>query len=171
MTAHRPIVVGVAPGQVDSIASVAVDLATRFDHELVCVAVDPSRYTTVDDAEHSVSRPIDPDSYGRTDPLDPDLVAHVRDLAAPAAVTVRFEIADGDPASELARVAAEVDAALIVVGTHEASFRQTVKEFVGGSVATHLVHHQHRPVVVVPLTPVGLDHSLPWDTKGIQPST
>lgn len=171
MTAHRPVVVGVAPGQGDFVASVAVDLAARFDHELVCVAVDPSRYTTVDDSGHSVSQPIDPDSYRRADPFDPDLAMHMRELAAPVDVAVRFEIADGDPASELARVADDVDAALIVVGTHEASFRQTVKEFVGGSVATHLAHHQHRPVVVVPLTPVDFDHSLPWDTKGIQPHT
>ena len=60
----------------------------------------------------------------------------------------------GDPAWALARLADEVDARYIVVGTREAGIRGSIREFFNGSVAVHLAHRQHRPVIVVPLAPV-----------------
>lgn len=51
---------------------------------------------------------------------------------------------------------------MIVVGTRPAGFRGTVHEFLSGSVAAQLAHHQRRPVVVVPLRPVGIDEPPPW---------
>ena len=66
-------------------------------------------------------------------------------------------------ARALAAVAEDHDAGLIIVGTH--SGRQRITEFFNGSVAARLAHQQHRPVVVVPSNPVGLDDPLPWEAS------
>jgi hypothetical protein len=39
-----------------------------------------------------------------------------------------------------------------------------MQEFFGGSVAVHLAHRQHRPVVVIPLAPVAFRDELPWES-------
>ncbi|MFV0285321.1 MAG: universal stress protein, partial [Demequina sp.] len=72
----------------------------------------------------------------------------------------------GLPSQQLADVADEVDAVLIVVGTREPGLRGTLHEFFSGSVAAQLSHRQHRPVLVVPLAPVGPDGELPWEDAG-----
>jgi len=69
----------------------------------------------------------------------------------------------GDPGRALGRLAEAVNARYIVVGTREASVRETLREFFQGSVASHLAHRQHRPVLVVPLNPVAGDQTLPWE--------
>jgi nucleotide-binding universal stress UspA family protein len=69
----------------------------------------------------------------------------------------------GDPAWALARLADEMDARYIVVGTREAGLRGSLREFFNGSVAVHLAHRQHRPVIVVPLAPVSGSQALPWE--------
>ena len=51
----------------------------------------------------------------------------------------------GDPASEIVRIADEVDACAIVVGTHHHS---ALSRFFGGDVAASVVRHAHRDVVV-----------------------
>lgn len=62
-----------------------------------------------------------------------------------------LRILAGDPSRALARVAEEVDAPLIVVGTHQAGFGHAVEEWLSGSVAVQLTRAQHRSVVVVPI--------------------
>ena len=57
----------------------------------------------------------------------------------------------------------ELDARYIVVGTREAGLRGSVREFFNGSVAVHLAHRQHRPVIVVPLAPIEGGEKLPWE--------
>jgi hypothetical protein len=37
-----------------------------------------------------------------------------------------------------------------------------MREFFTGSVAVQLAHHQHRPVLMIPLDPTGPDAPLPW---------
>lgn len=62
-----------------------------------------------------------------------------------------LRILAGDPSRALARVAEEVDAPLIVVGTHQSGFGHAVEEWLSGSVAVQLTRAQHRSVVVVPI--------------------
>ncbi|WP_284328799.1 hypothetical protein [Demequina litorisediminis] len=50
-----------------------------------------------------------------------------------------------------------------MVGTREPGLRGTLHEFFSGSVAAQLSHRQHRPVLVVPLAPVGPEGELPWE--------
>lgn len=165
MSRHKThIVVGVIAGQPAAVVATAATFAEHFNAELVCVFVDGARY------------PIDrrPDGSVVSLSINPDLADEVVEVFSPsmrAAVAAVLEDRDvswsvralaGGPAQELARVADELDAAMIVLGTHEAGARGSVHEFFNGSVAAQLAHRQHRPVVVVPLDPVG-DAELPWN--------
>lgn len=116
--------------------------------ELVCVWVDEA---SVGSGGFSVS--VDPDivmaddAYG-ADPLHA-LERSMRDVGLPWS-TVR---AAGDPARELARVAGEVGAAMIILGAPRPGLRGWATRLVAGTVAGRLVHDQPRPVVVLPSAP------------------
>jgi nucleotide-binding universal stress UspA family protein len=62
-----------------------------------------------------------------------------------------FRYLAGRPDRALTHLARVVDAALIVVGTRAHGGGARMREFFEGSVAVHLAHHQHRPVLTVPL--------------------
>lgn len=157
------ILVGVNHGQSDVVLQHAVRLARAFDAELVCAHVDVGRYVVEERPDGGVvSRPLDPDLPELSDSdFDPALAEHVRGLVAPLDVTFR-ELA-GDRAYALTRLADICGAEMIVVGTRRRGVRSTLKEFFGGSVAAQLAHSQPRPVVVVPVAPVGPDAPLPWE--------
>lgn len=161
------VVVGVFPGQHEAVVGAAARLARQFDAEVVCAWVDPSRYPVARQSDgRVVAAPIDPDSGGETvqefDPALRDRLARVLD-AAPVAWSVRALA--GSPAKELARLADDLEAALIVVGTRDPGLAASVREFFSGSVAAQLAHRQHRPVVVIPLDPVGVVADLPWEGR------
>ncbi|MDM4763669.1 universal stress protein [Galbitalea sp. SE-J8] len=162
-TAH--VVVGVVPGQPDAVIETAATFAERFHADLVCAWVDVGRYaigTGLDGAVVSLS--IDPDlADGMPEVFDPALRESIAATLDKRGVAWSTRALAGSPASELARLADELDAALIVVGTREPGVMGSMREFFAGSVAVQLAHRQHRPIVVVPLSPVGIDDRLPWD--------
>lgn len=161
------IVVGVVPRQPNDVVVAAATIATKFNAELVCAHVDQGRYLASEAADGTVSSlSFNPDV--------PELVREVFDQSlteqvdkALSGTDVAWSVRElaGDPAGELARLANEVDAVLIVVGTRHPGFGGSVREFFSGSVAVHLAHRQHRPVVVVPLFVVHPDKALPWEHK------
>lgn len=61
-----------------------------------------------------------------------------------------FQARHGDAATELQRAADDHDAAFIVVGQHR---HRLVTRMLMRSVTDRLVHHAHRPVLVVPIPP------------------
>ncbi|KHK95829.1 hypothetical protein LK09_17520 [Microbacterium mangrovi] len=150
------IVVGVEDRMPPAVLVEAGRLARDLGAELVCGHVDRGQYAVSEDPDGTVhSRPIDPDLPGQPDAVFPEeLTAHIREvLAASGCGDVAWsgrELA-GDPAHALAHLADVLDARLIVVGTHEPGVRGGLREFFQGSVATHLAHRQHRPVLVVPV--------------------
>ncbi len=77
----------------------------------------------------------------------------------PLGVPWRMELDSGDPARGLQRIADRVDADLVVIGTRGAGAGCTVRRLVTGSVSSMLVHHERRPVLVVP--PRGRDTARP----------
>jgi nucleotide-binding universal stress UspA family protein len=158
------VVVGVVPGQPSSVVAEAARFAAAFDAELVCAVVDPSRYTLSSDpggTTHTTS--IDPDLADDAPLLfDPDIESVIAEALAGTGVRWSTRALAGGASGELARLADDLDAAMIVVGTRQAGFRGTMPEFFSGSVAVQLAHHQHRPIVVVPLHPVGIDEPPPW---------
>jgi len=157
------VLVGVNHGQSDVVLHHAVRLARAFGAELVCAHVDVGRYVVEERPDGAViSRPLDPDLPELTDSdFDPALAEHIRALVAPLDVTFR-ELA-GDRAYALSRLADICGAELIVVGSRRRGVKSTLKEFFGGSVAAQLAHCQPRPVVVVPVAPVGPGAPLPWE--------
>lgn len=159
------VIVGVVPGQPDTVVTQAAAFATHFNAELVCAHVDGSRYVVKESTDGTVtSLPFDPDLPNlRDEEFDPDLRDHLAKVLDASGVTWSTRALAGDPARALGHLAGTLGAAMIVIGTRDASIRTTLGEFFGGSVAVHLAHHQHRPVVVIPLAPVAFEDDLPWD--------
>lgn len=154
---------GVVPDQPEHVVLTAAGLARDLGVHLVLAHVDASQ---------QVWHGADGSVYAT--PLDPDQVAEDREAATDAlrehlaALLERTEVMwdlralVGDPAQELARLAAEEDARLVVLGTRRPGWRGRVEEFFTGSVAVRLAHHQHRPVLVVPAEPVDFSSPEPW---------
>lgn len=164
-TSRTHIVVGIVPGQPTAVVSEAAMLAERLDADLVCATVDPSRYTVDERDDGTVTAmSIDADLADETvEVFDPELRARIAEALDGRPVRWSVRALAGGPAQELSRLANELGAALIVVGTREAGIRGSLHEFFNGSVAVQLAHRQHRPIVVVPLNPVGDDDELPWN--------
>lgn len=162
------IVVGVVLGQPEAVIATAAQFAQHFDAELVCACIDAGRYTVARQPDgRVVSSPIDPDSAVEiVEEFDPELRQHLAAVLDHTMVTWSVRALAGSPARELANLADELDAAMIVVGTRNRGVMASVREFLSGSVAAQLAHRQHRPVVIVPLDPVGIEATLPWDDVG-----
>lgn len=168
---HPNIVVGVSRQQPLVVVEEAARLACRLRATLICANADPSRYVTRVDRDGSVeSSPIDPDLAEEEDAVfDPELKSRLRDTLNESGrrlgtqLTYEFLELAGDPADALRQLVEVADSDYIVVGSRRAGFGSGMKEFFGGSVAVHLIHHQHRPVLVVPTLPVHPGHPLPWD--------
>ena len=160
----HPIVVAVVLGQSSLVALTAASLAraTRAC-EIVFAHVDQRRYVVEEKADGSVvSASADPDFMGDDvnrvrQPLTDEIEAALGDSEVPW----RLEYLAGRPDRALAHLARAIDAAAFVVGarTHR---RRRVQEFVGGSIAINLSHHQHRPVLVVPTAVIDWKDSSPW---------
>jgi nucleotide-binding universal stress UspA family protein len=65
----------------------------------------------------------------------------------PRPLSVTVQAANGLPAEELLKAADDTDADMIVVGARGAG---GFKKLLLGSVSTHLTHHAHCPVAVIP---------------------
>ena len=157
-----PVVVGVSPGQPVHIVEHAARFARAFGAELICAHVNPGRFMTDEDTDGRVTtRSIDPD-FSELEDEDSELVADLAETLAGTGVTWTTRFLAGDVAVALGHLANTVDAAMIVVGTHERSFSGSVQEFFNHSVAVHLAHRQQRPVVVVPARPPGAESPVPW---------
>lgn len=160
------LVVGVGPRQGDELLHAAGGVARRYGARLLLATVDPSRYAVVGADGSTWSEPIDPDSYGPAEPtFDPEVRRRIEDIMKGLEVEWTTHCLVGDTAAALAALAEEQEAAMIVVGTREPSFVSGFREFLGGSVAVHLAHHQGRPVLVVPLHPVEKEARLPWEAS------
>lgn len=163
------VIVGVVPRQEPAVITTAAQIARAFNAELVCAWVDESRYEVgrddpspgSDAAIYATS--IDPD-LADDGPLEfnPTLQAFIGRTLEAADIPYALRARAGGAFRELTRLADELDAVMIVVGTRKPGFRGAVHEFFAGSVAVQLAHHQHRPVLVIPVNPVGLDEQPPW---------
>jgi len=159
------ILVGVTYGQPDIVLRHAAHFARTFGAALICAHVDPGRYVVEERPDGSVvSLPLDPELPELKDTdFDEGLVAQVRTAVADDSIDLSFRELAGDVAYALTRLADICDVELIVVGSRRGGVRAGLKQFLTGSVAAHLAHRQHRPVVVIPLAPVAEGKPLPWE--------
>ncbi|GAA3755024.1 hypothetical protein GCM10022240_05040 [Microbacterium kribbense] len=164
-SAKPVILVGVQAGLPDAVLLEAARLAHDLNAELVCAHVDLSRYTIGEHLDGSVmTRSIDPDLPDeREGEFDASLAGHIDDVLSGTGIDWTGRELAGDPGRALGRLAESVSARYIVVGTREATMRETLREFFQGSVASHLAHRQRRPVLVVPLNPGSDGGPLPWE--------
>lgn len=165
-SAPRPrIVVGVEPDRVETVADTAVEFAQRFQADLVFVYVDVSRYSVAELPDGSIeSLPVDPeDGEKRIEQFTDELSRAITRALDGSGVEWSCRALAGSRSYELAGVAREVDAPMIIVGTRDRGFLGSMREFFNGSVAVQLAHSQERPVVVVPLHPTKKEEELPWN--------
>jgi len=155
------IVVGVSPDCPDVVITEAARFARDLDARLVFVYAEPSRYPIeVLPSGIVTSMPLDPDVPDvREESFDPELGDRIRTLAG--GLELELRALAGDPSTQLAQAADDVDARAIVVGTRQPGFRSGIEEFFAGSIAVGLAHHQRRPVIVVPVSPAA--DSRPWE--------
>ena len=157
MNSNPPLVVGIAPGQHAEVLQTAASLASRLGTRLLCAYVDEASFLVDWDPARPAHRlSLHPD----TDDANVGAVARELMSAIEAAVAGAppvsaaaewtLQTLAGDPARALARLAAENDAPMIIVGTSERGFSHRLAETLGGSVGAWLTHHQSRPVLIVP---------------------
>ena len=161
----RQILVGVNHGQPDIVLREAVRFAHVFGTGLICAHVDLGRYVVEERPDGTItSLPLDPDlpELKETD-FDPELAEHIRRVVADDSIELGFRELAGDTAYALTRLAQILDVEMIMVGSRKGGLRAGVWQFLTGSVAAHLAHRQHRPVIVIPVAPVEEGKSLPWE--------
>ncbi len=152
--AGRPLVMEVVPGQPALVALTAARWALAAGAPMLyCAFVDESRIVVEEFPDGSVRHvPIDPDG------LDEEwqerrghIEDHLTGVLDGSGVRWTFRYLAGRPDRALTHLARAVDASAFVVGTRAPGPGARLREVVDGSVALRLSHHQHRPVLVVPL--------------------
>lgn len=153
----HPLLVGVIPNQHPEVLRTAAEMAAKLSTPLVCAYVDEASYLVEWDPARSAHRlslhpeKDDDDIRAVTTDLEKVIEAAMNDAAAGGApVEWSLRTLAGDPARALARLAAESDAPMIIVGTSERGVAHRIAEALNGSVGAWLSHHQSRPVLVVP---------------------
>ncbi|OLT46183.1 universal stress protein [Cellulosimicrobium sp. CUA-896] len=165
--AGHAVVVGVVPGQAPLVVRTAASLAGAVGAgRLHAAYADTSRYVVEEHADGTVTHAaLDPDAADDAWEAARDAL-RVQVGAALADEDVAWELSylAGRPDRALTHLARAVDAAVIVVGTRTPGTGARLRELVDGSVAAHLAHHQHRPVLTVPLAVVDWKElRTPWE--------
>lgn len=153
-----PLLVGVVPGQHPEVLATAASLAARLGAPLACAYVDEASYVVDWDPARRAHRLTphpdadDADINALTSGLKESIsaAADAAGNAAAASPAWTLHTLTGDAARALGRLATEVDALMIIVGTSERGFAHRISEALNGSVGAWLTHHQARPVLVVP---------------------
>jgi len=155
-----PVIVGVHPEQAAAVVREAARLASALGRDLVCAYVTEDSYLTEwDRAEVRDAASLHPGDVEADDErVALELAAAIGaaldtggDPAAGATPSWTLRILAGDASKALGRVAVELDARLLVVGTRGKGVEHALEQWLGGAVSAHLAHDQTRPVVVVPL--------------------
>jgi nucleotide-binding universal stress UspA family protein len=149
-----PVLMGVVPGQPLAVAHRAAELAHSLNVKLICAYVDVTTYLAEEPDGRTEARPIDPDGVDDDiEGISAGIGERLQEALGGSGVPWSFVTLAGEPARALGRLAESTDASVIVVGTRERGFGARFEELLVGSVAVHLTHRQHRPVLVVPLAP------------------
>jgi nucleotide-binding universal stress UspA family protein len=80
-----------------------------------------------------------------------ELRSQIKEATGGGAVDWTLRLLAGDPARAIARLADDIQASMIILGCPEPGLGHRVSEALNGSVATWLIRHQNRPVLLVPL--------------------
>ncbi|HQY33247.1 MAG TPA: universal stress protein [Actinotalea sp.] len=155
--AGHPLVVAVTPRQPELVALTAASWSRAAGGVRLCFAyVDTTRFVVEEHPDGSVRHAeIDPDAVDDTwHERRRQIEDSLTQLLGGSGVPWDFRYLAGRPDRALTHLARAVDAAAVVVGTRAPGPGARLREVVEGSLAVQLSHHQHRPVLVVPLSVV-----------------
>ena len=159
--AGHPIVAGITPSRPDLVIRTAAGWASSLGVAVHFAYADPSRYVVRElrggSVQHSDLNPDAADDAWRE--RERQLRSRVAELVDPD-LTWEFHYLAGRPDRALTHLARAVDAAALVVGTRTGR-GSGWHELLDGAVGSHLAHHQHRPVLLVPLSVVDWKTPLP----------
>ncbi|MGO4586010.1 universal stress protein [Arthrobacter sp. 2RAF6] len=148
-----PLVLGVLPGQHPHVLQTARDLAVSLAAPLVCAYVDEASYLVEWDSARETHRmSLHP---GKADAdiaaVRTELRSQISEATGDGAVDWTLRLLAGDPARAIGRLADDIQASMIILGCPGPGLGHRISEALNGSVATWLIHHQNRPVMLVPL--------------------
>lgn len=160
----NPLVVGIVPGQDEVVALTAATWADALGAKLYFGYVDRSRIVDEEYPDGTVRHTdLDPD---QADDSWQDRAQQMRDFLTRTleghSCLWEFRYLAGRPDRALTHLARAVDASAIIVGGRHPSSAERLREFLAESVALHLSRHQHRPVIIVPVTVVDWKAPAPW---------
>ena len=161
----RPLVVGVVPGQPELVALTAAAWSDALGGvPLYFGYADAARIVDEEYADGTVRHSdLDPD---RADDSWVQREGEIRSFLAGVltghAGPWEFRYLAGRADRALTHLARAVEASVIIVGAKRISSTERLREFMAGSVALRLARHQHRPVMVVPLSVVDWKAPTPW---------
>lgn len=147
-----PLLVGVHPRQHPEVLEKAHELASRLDLVLVFAFV----LDGTDRSEWRASETLDfdslhPDEREEIDGSGIEEVRQILESSLPGGPLVwSLRVLLGNPAKALAQVARELDAAMIIVGSHRRMFSSPKARFIHASTVSRLLARQDIPVLVVP---------------------
>ncbi|MGO1487779.1 MAG: universal stress protein [Arachnia sp.] len=162
--AGHPIVAGIDLGQPELVTLTAASWAAALQVDLYVAYVDPTRTTVMEYPDGTVRHTgvsvdaVDDSWQGRSEQIE----TFLHEVLADSDVTWHFRYLAGRPDRSLTHLARAVDASAMVVGAHGQTVSSRWHDFVEGSMAARLTHHQHRPVLVVPLRVVDWHAATPW---------
>lgn len=158
---RRQIVVGMFDERSGDVVGCAAHYAKAFDADLTCVFIEPTSLALGETPQGSLYGGNIVEELG--EPEFPDDLLELAEQALDGKdITWSTVARRGTPSTELALLGDEVDALMFVLGTRKPGIRDSMREFLNGSVVAQLSHRQSRPVVVVPLTVSTTTSELPW---------
>lgn len=161
----HPLVVGVVPGQPELVALTAAAWSDALGGvPLYFGYVDTSRIVDEEYTDGTVRHSeLDPDQADDSwEERERQIRTFLGRVLADHDGPWEFRYLAGRADRALTHLARAVDASAIIVGARHPSSAERVREFLAGSVALHLARHQHRPVLIVPLTVVDWKAPTPW---------
>ncbi len=146
------MVVGVLPDQHVEVLQTARTLAEQLGVPLVCAYVDEASYLVEwDPARETHRMSLHPEKDDEdVAAVRSDLGKLIGDAMDGGSADWTLRLLAGDPARALGRLAEDIHASMIIVGTPEPGLGHRISEALNGSVAAWLSHHQRRPVLIVP---------------------
>lgn len=153
--AGHPLVVGIEPGTSELVVHTALAWARAVGVGLYFAFADPARVVVEEHPDGAVTHTgIDPDVPGDSwHERDEQLRELLTRLCAGSGVSWQFRYLAGRCDRALTHLARAVDASAIVVGAKSRGRRDPLG-FLRSSVGAQLAHHQHRPVLMVPVAVV-----------------
>ncbi|MGH3652564.1 universal stress protein [Glutamicibacter sp.] len=151
----RPVILGIPDHLDPHVLAAAAELAGALGAPLLCVHVDPTRYPLEELPDGTVrSAPLDPESGDEAIERFPaQLLLQLEAQLDGSGLQWQAHATAGGPGQQLAHLALQHDAALIVLGVRERSMANSIRELLNGSVAVHLTRRQRHPVLLIPPRP------------------